>query len=216
MLGTLAGSPRRRLAIGATLVLLLFFVAGMWVARTDVKPQFLPPPAKPIFPEPVVLSPSSGIPSAVPTPTSTPSASPSPSPSSLSPSPTHTSKRPRTSPSARRTTKPAPPAAFEAEYLIMRSRDSNRFQVGIVVRNEGTTTRSWRIQITHNPDDGVRVQRGMGAGISSTGNSTTVTGGPLPAGRTAMVAFSASKRTRGVARPTSCRVEGRECDVSVR
>src|SRR5689334_5551478 len=118
MIGPLLGSPRRRLAAGVALTLLLLFGVGVAILRHDVKPQFLPPPQAAIFADLPTTAPPASTP-AVPSPSPTspsPSATPSASKPASSRTSARTSPRPRTSPSARRTT--TPPPAFTASYMI--------------------------------------------------------------------------------------------------
>jgi hypothetical protein len=121
---------------------------------------------------------------------------------------------------ARRPTSPAASFftagnAITARYVITRSRDRT-FQGGIFLTNTTNTARNWQVRVTHNPRAGVRMQASFGAQASTSGDTTVFSGGPLAAHSSVMVGFQASKNVGGVVRPTSCRVDGKDCIVSVR
>jgi hypothetical protein len=98
--------------------------------------------------------------------------------------------------------------------VITNSRNRT-FQAGIFLTNNGNTPRTWQVRVTHNPGAGVRVQAAFGARASTSGDTTVLSGGPLAADSSVTVAFQASKNVSGVVRPTSCRVDGKNCVVTV-
>jgi cellulose binding protein with CBM2 domain len=155
----------------------------------------VPSPTAPVSPSPVAA-------------TASPSASASPSPSRAPAARRSPSKSPRPSPSVTR-------GQFTARYVVMNSRRSS-FQAAITVTNEGRAARSWQVVVTHDPDAGVRVEGSLGVRVSTSGNTITFSGGPLDGGDSVTFGYQASKDTRDDVQPTSCRVDGVECRVTVR
>jgi hypothetical protein len=201
---------RQRLLLGIGLVLLLFAAAGLGVALghdPDAPP--LAAPASPIFPE---VSEPPPVP-VLPAPTSASAVPPSSSPSKRSP--TTAPRRTLSAPPPARRSAPPSAGAFTARYVVANSR-SDTFQAGVFLTNNGKTARSWQVRVTHNPRDGVRVQDAFGAQMSTDGDTTVFSGGPLAAGDSVTFGFRASKSARGVVRPTGCRIDGKNCVVSVR
>jgi hypothetical protein len=198
-------SPRQRLLIGVGLVLGLFVVVGLWaVTRPDPQPP-LAAPGPPIFPDfstlvPVLPGPSSDSTSAGPLP-------PSSRPTRTTP------PRPAPAPPPARRS-PPPARAFTARYVITNS-TSTAFQAGILLTNDSQTARNWQVRVAHDPTAGVRLQAGFGARISTSGDTLVFSGGPLDAQSSVTVGFQATKSAGGVVRPTACRVDGRDCIVTV-
>ena len=88
------------------------------------------------------------------------------------------------------------------------------FQAAISVTNAGRTARSWEVVVTHDPDDGVRLEGSVGARVTTSGNTITFRGDDLDPGDSVTFSYQASKRTNGDVKPTSCRVDGVECRVT--
>ena len=187
---------RHRYPLVVAVVLLCIAVAGVLAAisnRRPTDPPLLIVPALTVLPSPTVI------------PASVAASPPPPSPSSARPS---SSRRPRPSPSAQR-------PSFPAEYVIVNGRRST-FQVGIVIRNTGSTARNWQVVVTHNPADGVRLRGSVGAKVSTSGDTITLSGGPLGPGKTVTVGYQATHRSSEAVRPASCEIEGRACTVTTR
>ena len=194
-------ASRHRYPLVIAVVLLCIAVAGVFAAvsnRRDPDPPLLITPALTALPSASVW----------PTPVAA-SAS-----ASAAPSHRPTSARPARSspPAARRTPSPAA-ADFTARYVIVGGRQSS-FQAGIVITNNGRTARTWRLTVTHDP--GVRLQGSVGATATASGSTITFSGGPLGPGDSVTAGYQASKDSGDEARPTSCRIEGTACSVSVR
>jgi hypothetical protein len=215
-------TSRRRLLIGVASVLVLFLVVGLvaLLHRDDdrsplagpaapIFPNFIPPVPVPVLPDPVADS-SSAAPSGSATASVSPSSGVAASRASAS-----RASASRASASASSSPKsPSPAQAFSARYVITNNRGST-FQAGVFLTNNSNTARNWQVSVTHDPAARVRVQEAFGARISTNGDTTVFTGGPLGAGDSVMFGFQADKNVRGVVRPTSCRVDGRNCVVTV-
>ena len=120
------------------------------------------------------------------------SAPPSPSPSrSVRPS-----RRPSPTPS--RTTAPA--ASFSARYFATGVR-GDAFQAGVLIINEGRSTREWHLVITYDPSDDVRVE------------GTLTFEGSLGAGERTTVRYRGTTSADRTPRPASCRINGRDCVI---
>jgi hypothetical protein len=192
-LSSFALISRHRYPLVVTVVLLCIAVAGVLAAisnRRTPAPPLLIVPAQTVLPSPTLIPPS-----VVPSPSPSPSPSRSPSRSS--------SKRPAPRVSA---------AAFTAQYVIVYGRRST-FRVGVTIKNTGSAARGWKLVVTHNPSDGVRA---VGGGVSSSGDTITLSGGPLQPGKTVTVGFVATHRSREAVRPASCKIDGRACTVTTR
>jgi len=161
-------------------------------------------------PEPSLLVTPASTGEPTPPPVSAPPTSVSPS-SSSSPS----APAPATpSPSVRRSSaRPATAASFAARYFAV-STGRSGFRAGILITNQGRTARTWRLVITHDPADGVRVVRGSGARMVAAGSTITFDGGPLEPGTSVSVAYQATATTSGSVRPASCRIAGASCVVT--
>jgi hypothetical protein len=198
-------ASRHRYPIIVGVVLACLAVTGVLAAvhnrRDDPATALLITPAITALPSPTVSVSSSPVAA-----TASPSASASPSrPPAARRSP---SKSPGPSPSATR-------GPFTASYVVMNSRRSS-FQAAITVTNEGRAARNWQVVVSHDPDAGVRVEGSLGARVSTSGNTITLSGGPLDGGDSVTFGYQASKDTREDVQPTSCRVDGVECRVTVR
>jgi cytoskeletal protein RodZ len=188
-----AWMSRHRYPLIVGVVLLCIAVAGVLAAvsnRRQPEPPLLIVPAQTVLPSPVLIPPS---------------VVPSPSPSrSASPSRTASSRRP----SAR----PSPRASFTAQYVIVNGRRST-FQVSVTVKNTGSAARGWKLVVTHDPADGVRA---FGSGVTTSGDTITLSGDPLQPGKSVTVGFWAAHRSSDDVRPTSCKIDGRACTVTTR
>jgi hypothetical protein len=196
---------RNRIGVGLTLVLLLLVGAGLWAAGSggdNRRPQMIMPPS-PVLAD-VEPVPSATIP-LLPAPTL---ASAVPSKVRSSPTTTAPSKPAKTKPA------PPPPSAFSARYVIADSRQTT-FQVGVFLKNTSGAARNWQVRVTHDPTAGVRVRAAFGVTMTTSGNTVVFSGGPLKAGGSAFFGFRAGKTAEGVVRPTSCRVDGKACVVTV-
>jgi hypothetical protein len=190
---------RHRYPIVVGVVLLVIAVSGVLAAisnRRAPDPPLLIVPVVTALPSPNLIPPAVS-----PTPTPSPSASPSRTAASRRPAPSR-------SPSAR----PSPRASFTAEYVIVNGRRSS-FRVGVVIKNTGSAARAWKLVVTHDPADGVRV---FGSDVTVSGDTLTMSGGPLQPGKTVTVGFAATHRSRDAVRPTSCEIDGRACTVTTR
>jgi Cellulose binding domain len=217
-------TSRRRLLIGVASVLVLFLVVGLVALlhrdndrsplagpAAPIFPNFIPPAPVPVLPAPVADS-SSAIPSGAASASVSPSSGVAASRASASRA---SASRASASRSAATTPKSSSPAqAFSARYVITNNRGST-FQAGVFLTNNSNTARNWQVSVTHDPAARVRVQEAFGARISTNGDTTVFSGGPLGAGDSIMFGFQADKNVRGVVRPTSCRVDGRNCVVTV-
>ena len=203
-------TSRHRYPLVVAVVLLALAVAGVLAAvqnRRDPAAPLLVTPALTALPSPAATpSPvaASGSPSPSPSVSTTASRSAARSPSAGRPP----SRRPSPSPSATK-------GAFTARYTVMRDRRST-FQAAISVTNEGRAARSWQVVVTHDPDDEVRLQGSVGARVSTSGDTITFSGGPLDPGDSVTFGYQASKDSDDDVRPTSCRVDGVECRVTLR
>ncbi len=198
-------ASRHRYPLIVGLVLVCLTVAGVLAAVQDRRD-----PATALLITPALPPPAS--PSVSPSPVAAPASPPA------SASPSRSASRP---PSARRSpsrpSKPSPSAtrgSFTASYVVMNTRRSS-FQAAITVTNEGRAARSWRVVVTHDPDAGVRVEGSVGASITTSGDTITLSGGPLDPGDSVTFGYQASAESRDVVQPTSCRVDGVECRVTV-
>jgi hypothetical protein len=190
---------QHRYPLIVAVILLCIAVAGVFAAisnRRSPDPPLLIVPALTALPSPTL------IPPAVSVSPSSPSPSPSRAPSSRSARPP-------------RSVRPSPSASFTAQYVIVNGRRST-FQVGIFIKNTGSTARTWKVVVTHDPSDGVRLLGSTGAKVSTSGDTITLTGGPLEPGRTVTAGFQATRSTNEDVRPTSCKIEGRDCTVTTR
>ena len=95
--------------------------------------------------------------------------------------------------------------------MIVSGRRST-FQVGIVIKNTGSAAGKWQVVVTYDPADGVRA---FGE-VKTSGDTITLSGGPLQPGKTVTVGFWATHRSREAVRPTSCKIDGRACTVTTR
>jgi hypothetical protein len=191
---------RHRYPLIVAVVLLGLAVTGILAAIHNRQE-----PASPLLVTPVTSAPSSAPPAPVVT---SPSASPSPS----------VSARPSRSPSVRRTSaRPSPSSAtaFTARYVLLPGRRSS-FQAWVVITNDGRAARDWTLVITHHPDDDVQVQGGGGARMTVSGDTITFRGDALRPGDRATVGYRATAGTDDTPRPSSCRIEGRSCDITER
>jgi hypothetical protein len=183
---------RHRYPIVVGVVLLCIAVAGVLAAVSNRRPSGSPQLIVPVvttLPSPILIPPS-----VVPAP------SPSPSPSR------RPSSRPaRPSPSALRPT-------FTAQYVAVDGRRSS-FRVGVTIKNTGSAAGSWKVVVAYDPADGVRV---FGSDVSTSGDTVTLSGGPLKPGKTVTVGYAAVHRSREAVRPTSCEIGGRACTVTTR
>jgi hypothetical protein len=194
---------RHRYPLVVAVVLLCIAVAGVLAAisnRRSPDPPRLIVPALTALPSPTLIAPAVSAPP------------PSPSPSRVVAS---RSARPSRSAQPSSSVRPSPSVAFTAQYIIVNGRRST-FQVGIVVKNTGSAARDWQVVVTHDPSDGVRLRGGVGAQVSGSGDTITVSGGPLGPGKTVTVGFQATRRSDEAVRPTSCKIEGRDCTVTTR
>jgi hypothetical protein len=214
-------SPRHRLLIGAASVLVVFLVVALVaLLRRDSGQQPLVGPAAPMFPNfvapepdpvPVLPAPAAVSTSAAPSGSASVSVSVSSGSRSSAGSGSRSAASRTSASSAKR---PSPPPAFSANDVITNSRRST-FQAGVFLTNNSSTARTWQVSVTHDPAARVRVQGAFGARVSSNGDTTVFSGGPLGAGDSVMFGFQADKSVSGVVRPTSCRVDGRNCVVTV-
>jgi cellulose binding protein with CBM2 domain len=196
---------RNRIGVGLALVLVLLAGLGLWAASTgqDSRRPLM------IMPPPSVLA---GV-----EPAASPAISLRPAPTSASAVPSKVRSRPTTkAPSRPAKTKAAPPRvpAFSARYAIANSRQTT-FQVGVFLKNTSSSARNWQVSVTHAAAAGVRVRAAYGATMTTSGNTVVFSGGPLKAGGSTFFGFQAGKTARGVVRPTACRVDGKDCVVTV-
>jgi hypothetical protein len=189
---------QHRYPIVVGVVLLCIAIAGVLAAISNRRPD--PPllivPALTALPSPTLIAPTVSV-------------APAPSPSSARPSP------PRRSPSRSPSVRPSPRASFTAQYTIVNGRRST-FRVGIVVTNTGSTARDWQVVVTHDPSDGVRLQGSVGAKVTTSGDTITLSGGPLEPGKSVTVGFLATRSGDDAVRPASCKIDGRDCTVTTR
>ena len=198
-------ASRYRYPLVIAVVLSCIAVAGVLAAVQNRRDPATPLLVTPTLPA-VTASPSPVAASASPSPAPSASASPSRS-ASRSPAAGRTpSRRPSPSPSA--TT-----GSFTARYTVMNSRRRS-FQAAISVTNQGRTARSWKLVVTHDPDDGVRMDGSVGARVTTSGDTITFSGDALDPGDSVTFGYQATKRTRDEVQPTSCRVDGVECRVT--
>jgi hypothetical protein len=179
---------RHRYPLVVGVVLLGIAVTGTLAAidnrRDPSSPRLVSPSLS------LVASPPASATSSVPV-SAGPSSSPPPSrPPSRRPSPT-----PPPTPSR---TAAAP--SFSARYFATGLRDG-AFRAGVLITNEGRSTREWRLVITYDPDDDVRVQ------------GTLTFEGSLGAGERTSVGYRATTSAERTPRPASCRVNGRDCTI---
>ena len=183
---------RHRCPIVVGVVLLCIAVAGVLAAnsnRRSAGPPLLIVPVVTTLPSPTLIPPSV-------------IASPSPSPSPARAS----------SPSRRPSARPSPRASFTAQYVAVDGRRSS-FRAGVTVKNTGSAAGDWKVVITYDPSDGVRV---FGDEVSTSGDTVTLRGGPLQPGKTVTVGFAAFHRSASSVRPASCKIGSRDCTVTTR
>jgi hypothetical protein len=163
-------------------------------------------------PRPLMVQPAvpvaSAIATLVPSPP-VPLRSPSPTPSlrrAAAPPPTARKSPARTSPAT-----PRPPA-LTATYMAGANRGRGYF-VMLLVRNPGSTPQSWSVSLRYDPAAGVRVGQAWNATVTTRGDTTVLSGGPLAAGATVSVGFQATQRGRGRLPTPSCTVNGSRCAV---
>jgi hypothetical protein len=89
---------------------------------------------------------------------------------------------------------------FSARYFAVSMR-GDAFRAGVLITNEGRSTREWRLVITYDPDDDVRVQ------------GTLTFEGSLGAGERTTVGYQATTSADRTPRPASCRINGRDCVI---
>jgi hypothetical protein len=159
-------------------------------------------------PRPLMVQPAAPVASAFATP------EPSPTVPLRSPSATPSSRR-AASPSARKSpprTSPAPPRppALTATYMAGANRGRGYF-VMLLVRNPGSTPQRWSVSLRYDPAAGVRIGQAWNATVTSHGDTTVLTGGPLAAGATVSVGFQATQRGRGRLPTPSCAINGSRC-----
>ncbi len=198
-------ASRHRYPLVLAVVLLCIAVAGVATAVHNRREPGTPLIISPALP-PLSSSSASAVPVADPP---SPSVSPSLSPSaSRSPSPARSPSRPAgPSPSATA-------GSFTARYTVTKQHKSS-FQAAISVTNQGRAAASWTLVVTHDPDDGVRLKGSVGGRVTGSGDTITFRGGALSPGDSVAFGYQASKKTRDDVRPTSCRVDGVECRVTV-
>ena len=195
-------ASRHRYSLVVAVVLLCIAVTGAVAALHNRRD-----PGTPLIISPA-LPPLSSV-SAAPIVLGSPSASPSPSPSA--------SRSPSAARSPSRTASPSPSAArssFTAGYTVTKQHKSS-FQAAISVTNRGRAAGSWTLVVSHDPDDGVRLKGSVGARVAGSGDTITFRGDALRPGDSVTFGYQASKSTRDDVRPTSCRVDGVECRVTV-
>ena len=180
---------RHRYPLVVGVVLLGIAVTGM-LAAIDNRRGPSPSPRLVAPSLSLVASPPTSATPSVPV-SAGPSSSPPPSPSSRP-----ASRRPSPTPS--RTTAPAP--LFSARYFAVSMRGDD-FRVGVLITNEGRSTREWRLVITYDPDDDVRVQGPL------------TFEGSLGAGERTTVGYQATTSADRTPRPASCRINGRDCVI---
>jgi hypothetical protein len=117
----------------------------------------------------------------------------------------------RSKPVASRSPSPAP-GGLTADYTVSGSWDTG-FVVGVLLTNPTDRPQPWRVVVTHDRADGVRVTNAWNASLSRDGATVVFTGGPLAPGATQTFGFEATKRAGGPVRPTSCTVNGASCVV---
>ena len=100
------------------------------------------------------------------------------------------------------------PSAAVARAWADGSSWDNGFVAGVLLTNPTATARSWRVDVRHDPDAGVRVTTAWNADLQRSGSTTVFTGGPLAPGASQTFGFEATKRVTGPVRPTSCTVDG--------
>jgi hypothetical protein len=209
-------AARRRRRIAAAAVALLLLVGGsirMFTGDRPALPLFVATPVMPVGE--VVLS---TAPDAEPDPVPEPPATSLPAPGHPVATTTvarHGSDagrgtRPEAAP---RKPKPSPDGPGPtAVYAVSGSWDTG-FIAGVVLSNPTSTSRSWRVVITHDPADGVRVTTAWNARLERSGSSSILTGGPLAPGASQTFGFEATKRVSGPVRPTACTVDGAACAI---
>ncbi len=198
-------ASRHRYPLVLAVVLLGIAVAGTLAAVRNDRDPATPLLVMPALPA-LSATPSPVAAPASPTPSPSVSATPSRSPSRAPTAARSPSRRPSPSPSATK-------SPFTARYIVMNSRRSS-FRAAISVTNAGRAARTWQVVVTHDPDDGVRLEGSIGARVTTSGDTITFSGGPLQPGDSVTFGYQASKRTDDAVRPTSCRVDGVECRVT--
>jgi hypothetical protein len=200
-------TSRHRYPLVLAVVLLGITVAGFLAAVRD------PQTATPLLITPALPPPLS--PSAPAAPLATTAPPPSPSPSASSSRPASRAGSAARSPSRRPGPSPsATGGSFTADYTVMGGPRTS-LRAAISVTNEGRAARSWRVVVTHDPDDEVRLDGTIGARATTAGDTITFQGDALGPGDSVTFGYQASTRARDVARPTSCRVDGVECRVTL-
>jgi cellulase/cellobiase CelA1 len=122
---------------------------------------------------------------------------------------------------SRVTTKPAPPsrtarpaqAALTATYAVGTSWDTG-FIGAVRVRNMSAVPQNWAVAVRWDGAAGVRITQAWNASLSSRGDVTVLSGGPLAPGATQNLGFEATKQLTGPVRPASCTVNGSWCRMS--
>lgn len=113
-------------------------------------------------------------------------------------------------------TKPPPPQAgpFTSRYTVTEN-GSRTFHARVFLTNRGQTTRNWSVRITFAASDRVDVGRTLGALKRTSGNTYVFSGFRARPGQTEIFGFDATKGVTGTVRPTTCDVEGRDCDIRI-
>jgi hypothetical protein len=198
------GTARLLLSFGVAILVLLV----VWIAVRAVGPADAARSPSVVLPSVPLL-----IPSATGSPTPSPSATPSRVTASPVPSKTRkpTTRPPRTTPPA-----PPPPAAkpkAEASVRLSSNRDQG-YVAGVRVENTGTTPLEWRVTVTHDDDDDVRLRGTWNATGDQDGDRLTFRGGTLQPGTSVTFGYQTMNDGRRSARPTGCSVVGGTCSMS--
>ncbi|MEV6346930.1 cellulose binding domain-containing protein [Actinoplanes sp. NPDC051851] len=139
----------------------------------------------------------------------TATASPTPKKTSSSPVPEKTSKKP-TKPAASPTTQA--PADLSVSYSNSASwRDG--FIASLGVTNNGSEAHDFTITLTYPSGSGISLRGSWNASVSASGNTVTLHGNSLAAGRSVTVGFQSGKSTNNEVKPTGCTVGGGTCRV---
>ncbi len=203
------GAARILLSSGVAVLVLLV----VWLAARAVGPAEaarLPTVVLPSAPLIIATSSSSAPSSAAPS-SAAPSVTPSPTRVTSSPVPSRT--RPSTRP-PRTTSPPPPPKAKAAATLRVSGGRGEGYVAGVRVQNTGTTPLEWRVTVTHDDDDDVRLRGTWNADGAQDGDNLVFGGGTLQPGASVTFGYQAMQDGRGGVRPTGCTVVGGTCAMS--
>lgn len=198
------GTARMLLSFGVAIAVLLV----VWIAVRAVGPAGAARPPTLVLPSAPLL-----IPTTAPAPPATPSALPSPSPVTSSPVPPKTRKPttrpPRTTPATSAAARPKAEASVR-----LSARWEQGYVAGVRVRNTGSTPLEWRVTVSHDDDDDVRLRGTWNATGTQDGDRLIFSGGTLPPGESVSFGYQTTKDGRGRAEPTGCSVVGGTCGMS--